>query len=186
MKPLSHHAQKGFSLLEVIVAMGIVATVMIALVGVMPSGVASIQEASVTSIEARIMQEIISDAQSAEWLNKGADPFITTIDELDDDTRYYDRYGTLLDKSGGNSNLSQRPAYAAKLEIVDRRPIVQNREREELKQKSNIWKLKVSVEYTPGGKSPTFNKKDPKRRITEQSFYVTFMGRKKDLAEMKN
>lgn len=181
---------RGFSLLEVIVAMGIVATVMIALVGVMPSGVASIQESSVTSIEARIMQEIISDAQAAEWILPD-DPVqakkVTTVDQIVQDVRYYDRFGKLLQKSGGGSNnLNEKSLYAAKLEIVDKKPEVQNRTREELGNRSNIWKLKVLVEYTPSGRPPTWNKKDPKRRITEQSFYITFMGRKKDLGTMKN
>lgn len=60
---------RGFSLIEVIVAMGIVATVMVGLIGIMPAGVESLHDAATTAIQSRIVQELVSDAQQSDWNN---------------------------------------------------------------------------------------------------------------------
>lgn len=63
----SRSARAGFTLAEVMIAMGIVASVMVALLGMIPLGVRSVREATNLTISGRIAQEVISNIQQANW-----------------------------------------------------------------------------------------------------------------------
>lgn len=60
-------AQSAFSLVETVIAVAIVATVMVALLAMLPIGLDSLLEAKKTDIQARIMQSIISEVQMTGW-----------------------------------------------------------------------------------------------------------------------
>ena len=62
-------ASHGFTLAEVMIAMGIVASVMVALLGMIPLGVRSVREATNLTISGRIAQEVISNVQQANWID---------------------------------------------------------------------------------------------------------------------
>lgn len=95
-RPRSH----GFSLVEVTVAMGIVATVLVALLALLPYGMDSIREAKSTQVQARIANEIMSELQVADW---GSEPAYKKIADYDGVVRRYDSEGTLLeDKADSN------------------------------------------------------------------------------------
>ena len=51
----------GFSLIEICVAVGIVATVMVALLGMIPTGLNTVNEAADTMAEIRIAQQVIGE-----------------------------------------------------------------------------------------------------------------------------
>ena len=53
----------GFSLIEIMVAIGIVATVMVALLGMIPTGLNTVNEAADTMSEIRIAQQLIGEIQ---------------------------------------------------------------------------------------------------------------------------
>jgi uncharacterized protein (TIGR02598 family) len=57
----------GFSLVEIVVAVGIVATVMVALLGMIPTGLNTVNEAADTMAEIRIAQQLISEVQMTDW-----------------------------------------------------------------------------------------------------------------------
>lgn len=98
--PSSRARRRGFSLVEVTVAMGIVATVLVALLALLPYGMDSIREAKSTQVQARIANEIISELQVADW---GSEPTYSKLAEYDGSIRNYDSEGTLLaDKADKN------------------------------------------------------------------------------------
>lgn len=57
----------GFSLPEVTMAVGIASMAIVLLLGLIPSGLSSIREASVTLSETRIFQQVIGEIQGADW-----------------------------------------------------------------------------------------------------------------------
>lgn len=59
--------RSGFSLVEIVVAVGIVATVMVALLGMIPTGLNTVNDAAHTMSEIRIAQQLLGEMQSAEW-----------------------------------------------------------------------------------------------------------------------
>ena len=78
----------GFSLIEICVAVGIVATVMVALLGMIPTGLNTVNEAADTMAEIRIAQQVIGEMQMADWED---------IDSWDSKPYYYDIEGNKLD-----------------------------------------------------------------------------------------
>ena len=57
----------GFSLVEIVVAVGIVATVMVALLGMIPTGLNTVNEAADKMSEIRIAQQVIGEVQMTDW-----------------------------------------------------------------------------------------------------------------------
>lgn len=176
-------SQNAFSLLEVIIAMGIVASVMLALVGVMPRGIESLHEASVTSIESRIAQEIISEAQSADWNRKRGstaaqlNPILWEMQGL----RYYDRTGR--QQKNRNENVGEPSVYNAKIEILSDTGEAESATsavKIQGRQFYHLRRIKVWMEYTPGGIAPTFSTDDPKRRVKIFTGLVANMGKDDD------
>lgn len=60
-------ARAGFSLVEVVLAMGIVAVAFIPLLGLMPLGLSTSRQAIDTTIEAQIIQQMTSQAQQTDF-----------------------------------------------------------------------------------------------------------------------
>lgn len=166
--------------------MGIVASVMLALVGVMPVGVKSLHEASITAIESRIAQEIISEAQSADWRKSRGSKASAGDNVLWDleGVRYYDRMGR--QQKDRNENAAEPSIYCAKIAITadtgsassaTAAVKIQGREYYHLR------RIKVLVEYTPGGLPPTFATNDPKRRVKTFTGLVANMGKDDDAVQ---
>ena len=97
--------QSGFSLVEIVVAVGIVATVMVALLGMIPTGLNAVNEAADTMAEIRIAQKIMGEIQMTEW---------DDLDEWDDGALYYDNEGSLLETPEKN-----KIRYTCRVEIDD-------------------------------------------------------------------
>lgn len=147
---------RGFSLIEVIVAMGIVATVMVGLIGIMPAGVESLHDASTTSIQSRIVQELISDAQQSDWSSKPAPTGTVPQPKLTDllgpsNTRRYDSQGTLITNLGAGKTASYATLMVAD-ESNNKKPIILNYSAGY----SHLKKVTIYVEFTPGGRQPLF------------------------------
>jgi len=64
--PLSQAVRKAFTLAEVTLALGITAIGMIALIGLIPSGIESLRQSSAMVAEAKIVQAIVADYQSGD------------------------------------------------------------------------------------------------------------------------
>ncbi len=162
MKTISSSSTRGFSLIEVIVAMGIVATVMVGLIGILPSGVASLHEASTVAIQSRIVQEMISDAQQSEWDTKTVVANGVPKPKLSEllgitNMRRYDAQGNLITGAGVPGQVS---AYSSLMEMDNANsshPVILTYTRGY----SHLRKIYIYVEYTPGGR--TASPKDPNR-----------------------
>lgn len=110
---------QGFSLPEVTMAVGIASMAIVLLLGLIPSGLSSIREASVTLSETRIFQQIIGEIQGADWGLSGGDgtggPMTySNLPNYDGMRRFFDDQGTPLsnDQSG-----SLRLGYVARITL---------------------------------------------------------------------
>ena len=171
---------RGFSLIEVIVAMGIVATVMVGLIGIMPAGVASLHDASTTAIQSRIVQELASDAQQSDWNNLPPPPNTPVTPKLDDlmgraKTRYYDSQGTLITPASAGT----RPAsYATLMEYSDNEEGHKAKVLNYTKGYTHLRRVKITIEFTPGGRPPVFTSNDTARlkNIKTYTIMIANMG----------
>ncbi len=78
-------ARRAFSLVEVTIAIGIVAFAFVALVGVLPVGLQTFRRAVDASVSAQITQRIINDIQQTDFdilLDGHTSPFLATPDTL--------------------------------------------------------------------------------------------------------
>jgi uncharacterized protein (TIGR02598 family) len=86
---------RGFSLVEVTIAMGITAVAMVSIMGMLPRGMQTMQRANDKAIEARIHQQILGELQLTPWeAASGGGP--SPIDAYDKTVRYYDDQGIEL------------------------------------------------------------------------------------------
>lgn len=66
--PTSHSSPAAaFSLIEVLVSIGIAAVAIITLLGLLPTGLSSIQRAAGDAAEARALQAVVADFQMRDW-----------------------------------------------------------------------------------------------------------------------
>jgi uncharacterized protein (TIGR02598 family) len=82
----------GFSLVEVTLAVGIIAFAFVALFGLVPTGLSTFRRAMDTSVAAQIAQRVIGDAQQTDF-----DALIATRSPV---PRYFDDQGTEITGSG--------------------------------------------------------------------------------------
>lgn len=81
---------RAFSLIEVVISIGIVSFAMVALVGMLPVGLNTFRRAINTTVESQIVQGITSDLQLTDYTKLPATAVVN----------YYDEQGMLLSGSG--------------------------------------------------------------------------------------
>jgi uncharacterized protein (TIGR02598 family) len=147
---------------------------MVGLIGIMPSGLSSLHESSKIAIQSRIVQELISDAQQSEWINRpnlpGQIPVPKLADLLGEEhSRIYDSQGTLLANRGAAGKTA---AYATLMEEETGNPKILTYQ----KGYTHLKRVHIFVEYTPGGRTPRF--KDPTRAayVTKYTLLLANMG----------
>ena len=99
-------ADRAFTLIETVLAIGIVATVLIALLGLLPTGSRILSEAGRGTVGARIAQQLIGEVQLAEFED---------IELFNNKQRYYNDMGTELQSSGNH-------VYTARIEVESGNP----------------------------------------------------------------
>ena len=124
--------ESGFSLVEVVIALGIVATVMVALLALLPLGMDALRESADLTVQSRIAQDLIGDVQQADW---------DTLERYRNELRYFDGEGTTLETAGSGQRL-----YSAKIEFPDT-PI----RLPGLGQNRYTRKVVIKVAFTPPG-----------------------------------
>jgi len=108
--------RSGFSLLEVTLAIGIIAFAFVALLGLIPSGLQVFRESIDTANEMWIMQNMNSMVQVTPWKQ---------VKNLSKWTFYFDEEGRLTDKEGpdaasdADQEVKDRRIYAVKLIFGD-------------------------------------------------------------------
>jgi uncharacterized protein (TIGR02598 family) len=92
----THRLKAGFSLVEVTIAMGIVASVMMALLALLPFGMDSIRDAKNTLVTSRIANEMVTELQSIDWGQQNA-----FLESYSREIFYFDSEGTRLKSKDG-------------------------------------------------------------------------------------
>ena len=136
MSPLSHRSPRGkaagFTLVEVSIAVGILAVALVALLGLMPAGMTNFRKAMDISTTAQIAQRILLDMQQADF-----DRIVDTPASGKDDIsafytftaptrnskqfRFFDEQGVeLLTASGTNAGLSNSQKTALVYQVLVR------------------------------------------------------------------
>ncbi len=145
----------GFTLAEVMIALGIVASVMIGMLGMIPHAVGSIRESNSLTVMGRIAQEVISDIQMSEW------------NQIEEDYKgkkfQYDNEGLVFEGRAG-----QNPTYEARVELAVE-PVSMGKKLEY--SVDNVRKIEVEIEFIPGG-SPNKDKEIRKRNTKRYNFFV--------------
>ena len=133
---LNSRRLRGFTLAEVMVALAIVATVMIGLLGMIPMAVRSIRESANLAIQGRIAQEILGNIQMAEWkdIDKNFTGQLLTFDQ--DGLRY-----------AGRPEQGPAPTYEARVTL----PQGQVRVGDLNYDPQYLRRVIIDVEFTPGG-----------------------------------
>lgn len=78
----------GFSLVEVVLALGVCSFAMIAIVGMIPVGLSTFRDALDTTAQSQIVQRVAGDV------------LLTDFNSIQDATYYYDDQGTRLENAG--------------------------------------------------------------------------------------
>ena len=134
--PARPRSRRGFTLAEVMVALAIVSTVMIGLLGMIPMAVRSIRESANLAIQGRIAQEILSNIQMANWGDIDRNFRGQTFSFDQDGLPFMNR-----PEQGG------KPTYEARIilpqESVRVGTLNYNAD--------NIRRVLIEVEFTPGG-----------------------------------
>lgn len=89
MKDHSVSTLSAFSLVEVVLALGICSFAMVAIVGMIPVGLSTFRDAMNTTVQSQIVQRIAGDVLLTEYQN------LTLLDE-DKDHSYYNDQGTAV------------------------------------------------------------------------------------------
>lgn len=113
MKICHSRKERGFSLVEVTIAMAIAAVAMVTLMGMIPQGMSTMREAGDAAIEARIHQQVMNELQMAIY-----DEVKLDYDQL---VVYYDGQGEEIgdSKSGYRSQDDFAHIYSAKISLPD-------------------------------------------------------------------
>ncbi|MEZ5429776.1 MAG: Verru_Chthon cassette protein B [Verrucomicrobiales bacterium] len=103
-------SSKGFTLIEVTLAIAITAIALVGLMGLLPQGLKTLEAAGERAIEARIHQDILSEIMLTSWeKGKGGTP----IDLLDGEIRRYDDQGIQLTDADNDKAI-----FTAKINIL--------------------------------------------------------------------
>ena len=158
---------RGFTLIETVLAIGIVATVLVALLGLLPTGSQILSEAGRGTVGARIAQQLIGEVQLAEY---------DDIDQFNNKTRYYNDMGTAV------SPADSTRVYTARIEVESGNPPIPG-----AKESEYLRRVIIKVSNNPG--SPDFSDpvegeeggqgKASKRSYNRYSTLVVFTGKDK-------
>lgn len=88
--PLRKSSRSGFSLVEVVMAVGIMALGVVTILGLLPHGLKMTNQTANEQAETRIVDFLVGDVQSTNW---------ATIDATPTQTRFFDDQGLELDQT---------------------------------------------------------------------------------------
>ncbi len=90
-------SRQAFSLVEVVIAMGVTSFAVLALIGTLPTGIKSVQDSSNETARANILQEIRAELQEVSFGTNSSN----NITSLPSQTNYYNNDGDILPNSTG-------------------------------------------------------------------------------------
>jgi uncharacterized protein (TIGR02598 family) len=140
--------ERGFSLVEITMAIGIVAFAFIAIFGLVPVGLASFRSALDTSVRAQIAQRLVFDAQQAD------------VRKLLSATRQPDRY---FDDEG-TEVAAESSIYTAALRVLPQTELPGGIS-------PNLLTVQVMIAHNPGQVADPF-REDSKLQTTTHSAFI--------------
>jgi uncharacterized protein (TIGR02598 family) len=102
---------QAFSLVEVVIAVGIMALGIVAILGLLPHGLAMTKKTSDLTYQTRIFQQLLSEYQSLAWSTMQTNSAGGTVEK-----RYFDYQGVEI-LSGSNPRQELFISYVAEVEI---------------------------------------------------------------------
>jgi len=103
---------RGFSLIEVTIALGITAVAMVSLMGMLPRGMETLRAAADKAIEGRIHQQILGEIQLTPWESGSGTGGGSPLDSFNKQVRFYDDQGIELANKGGSTHV-----YTARIHV---------------------------------------------------------------------
>lgn len=100
--------KQGFSLVEVTIALGVTAFALVALFGMLPTGLNLFRSSMDTSIKSQIVQELNSEALLADFTD------LIELSKTDPQLRYFDDNGKDVTEIGGES----ASIYTAQVKVI--------------------------------------------------------------------
>ena len=97
----------GFTMVETVIAVGIVATVMLAMVSLLPLGISTLKDASARQADARIVQTLVGVYQMQDWASVEQQETTEAAKDF-----YFDDKGLLVEKT------DQSQIYTARVTII--------------------------------------------------------------------
>lgn len=117
------HFQRAFSLVEVVLALGVVSFAMVSILGLIPVGLSTYRNAMNLSVEAGIAQRLVADVQRADFQNLGSADFTFDdqgIEVTADKAIFTAHVDTPQPVSAGNIIQSGAPARTVLIKISNR------------------------------------------------------------------
>jgi uncharacterized protein (TIGR02598 family) len=143
----------AFSLVEITLAIGIVAFAFVALLGLVPVGLDNFRQSLDTSVRSQIVQRLATEAQQTDF-----DRLVALTQRL----RYFDDEGTEVQEME-----KTRSIYTVKVEVpTENRTIAQEKKSE------NLAIVLVTIAYDPARASDPFDPQGQNRR-TEHPVYIS-------------
>ena len=152
----SHSA--GFSLVEVVMAVGVAAFALVALLGLLPSGLKTFKSTMNTAVGSQIAQRVFNDMQIADWK------------DLTNSIRYFDEQGTELTNSNAVNCIYWVQVNTTNTAGTSSTQFLGNTS-------TNLMTITVMVANNPGGgqaASVVFNSTNPNTQM-----FTTLIGRNK-------
>lgn len=105
---------RAFSLIEVTLAMAIAAVALVTLLGMIPQGLSTMNEAADLAIGGRIQQQVLNEVQMADF---------DVIDRYDGMVVYYDSQGEEIESQGGGDGATPPEGTVYSARVVIQPPI---------------------------------------------------------------
>ena len=162
--------EKGFTLVETVLALGIVATVMVTLMALLPTGMDIMKEAGTNTVGARIANQLVSEIQLSDY---------EKIQQWNGKEYYFDDMGTQLIKNDQESK--NRRIYTARIEVDENNPELPGK-----KENKYLRRVVVKVAGYMGGVEPDFTDpstdgdKTKKIKKDYRSYWTYIVDTKKD------
>jgi len=134
----------GFSLIEVVMAIGVVAFALVALLGLLPTGLKTFKSTMNTAVGSQIAERVFNDMQVTDWTN-----LVST-------NRYYDEQGSELSNSNALNCI-----YWVQVNIVTNSTTGTNSTTFMGNTSVNLYTISVLIANNPGHSTTAFSGTNP-------------------------